>query len=116
MWTQRRKCITYFVTVALVTLLLCPGGVLWAKGALVVGGFPVLSGLWLSGLLVGHRSPFVIVPLCVLMTFSILVLFTLPTLGMVFFRGERLLICLVLQFVLLVVYVLGTMYFLSKPW
>jgi hypothetical protein len=116
MWTQRRKCITYFVTVALVTLLLCPGGALWANGALVVGGFPVLSGLWLSGMLVGHRSPFVIVPLCVLMTFSILVLFTLPTLGMVFFRGERLLICLVLQFVLLVVYVLGTMYFLSKPW
>jgi hypothetical protein len=67
MWTQRRKCITYFVTVALVTLLLCPGGALWAKGALVVGGFPVISGLWLSGMLVGHGSPFVILPLCVLM-------------------------------------------------
>jgi hypothetical protein len=115
MRTQRRKYMVYSAIVAAASLLLLLGLLIAPVTVLLVGGVPLYLGLLSSCQLVGTNQPLLLWPLCWLLVLCQPGMLTLPTVGALRARGERVYLWLVAQFIVLVIYLLVNACLVLKP-
>jgi hypothetical protein len=115
MRTRRARYAIYFATVVSLSLLLFIGLLTAPLIALLAGGVLIYLGFLLPHVLLGLQPSPLSWPLCGLLVFCQLVVLTLPTLGALRSRGEKVYLWLVAQFIVLVVYLLVNVCLVLQP-